>query len=125
MRRASALAASALFASLASCSAPAGSTQDAHAGPSGSICLRDGDIDHTRVVDDQTILFFMHGQTVYRNRLDRRCVGLRNDSRGFSYEPTDPGSNSICSNLVIITTNTDHNVCSLGAFERLERPPAD
>jgi hypothetical protein len=35
---------------------------------------------------------------------------------------TDPGSDTICSNLVTIHTNTDHNVCLLGEFTRVSSP---
>lgn len=84
------------------------------------ICLPTYQIDHTTVVDDQTILFAMRDRTVYRNRLPAKCPGLYLDNRGFTYSPV-PGSNEVCSNLVIITLNTTHAVCQLGAFEPLPK----
>jgi hypothetical protein len=47
-------------------------------------CLSLTRIDHTRVVDDQTILFYMRDDRVYRNFLPRQCPGLAQQNR-FSY----------------------------------------
>ena len=78
------------------------------------ICLRSYLIYRTDIPDDQTILFTMQDRTVYRNTLTYPCTG-----RGFTYEPTNPATDEICSNLVTIRTNTSHNVCQLGAFTQL------
>ncbi len=43
----------------------------------GEHCISLNRIDHTRVVDDQSILFYMRGGDVYLNRLPHRCPGLR------------------------------------------------
>jgi hypothetical protein len=42
-------------------------------------------IDSTRVLDDQTILFYLRDDRVYRNYLPRKCPGLSQQNR-FSYE---------------------------------------
>ena len=118
MRRWS-VAATAACVGLASCTAWRGGAETAGAGRTGMVCLASQSIDHTEIVDDSTIKFFMRDRSVWSNTLAWRCTGLRNDSRGFTYEPTDPGSDSICANLVVITTNTAHNSCALGAFTRL------
>ena len=47
-------------------------------------CLSLMRIDSTRVLDDQTILFFLRDDRVYRNYLPRKCPGLAQQNR-FSY----------------------------------------
>ena len=83
------------------------------------ICIRSYDIFRTDIPDDSTILFIMRDRTVYKNTLPFACGGLRLDTRGFTYEPTDPATDEICSNLVTIRTNTAGNSCQLGAFSQL------
>jgi hypothetical protein len=106
---------------LAACTAlrQPGSIENANAAP---ICLPSYNIDHTDIPNDSTIMFYMRDRTVWKNTLAQPCFGLRLDTRGFTYEPTDPGSDTICSNLVIVHTNTDHNVCSLGEFTKVSGP---
>jgi nanoRNase/pAp phosphatase (c-di-AMP/oligoRNAs hydrolase) len=87
-----------------------------------SVCLPSYNIDHTDIPNDSTIIFTMRDRSVWKNTLTYPCIGLRLDTRGFTYEATDPGSDTICSNLVTIHTNTDHNVCELGAFTKVTGP---
>jgi hypothetical protein len=87
-----------------------------------SVCLASYNIDHTDIPDDHTILFTMRDHSVWKNTLQYDCAGLRLDTRGYTYEATDPGSDTICSNLVTIHLNTYHNVCQLGDFTRLAGP---
>ena len=47
-------------------------------------CVSLAAIDRTRVVDDNTILFYMLGPDVYVNNLPRRCNGLKRTD-AFSY----------------------------------------
>jgi hypothetical protein len=96
-----------------------GSVANASAKP---VCLPSYMIDHTDIPNDSTIMFHMRDHTVWKNTLPSPCFGLRLDTRGFTYEATDPGSDTICSNLVTIHTNTDHNVCLLGEFTRVSSP---
>lgn len=84
-----------------------------------SVCISAIRIDHTEVLDDSTILFVMLDHTAYRNTLTSRCVGLRTDTRGFTYEPTD-NNDLLCSNLVTIRLNTSRQVCELGDFVRVK-----
>jgi hypothetical protein len=100
-------------------SAPRAPGQAQNAAP---VCLASYNIDHTDIPNDSTILFTMRDRTVWKNTLVSPCFGLRLDSRGFTYEATDPGSDTICSNLVTIHTNTDHNVCLLGEFTKVGGP---
>ena len=90
-----------------------------------TVCISSYQIDHTQVVDDHTILFYMRGHKVWKNTLSNKCSTLKTSSEGFTYEPTNPGSDEICSNLVTIHVNDTHEVCLLGNFTPYEvRPPA-
>ena len=81
-------------------------------------CVRLSLIDHTDVIDDQNILFYMNGGKIYRNYLPYRCSGLRiNDS--FMYRTS---LNQLC-NVDIITVLDNigfgfspRNSCGLGLF---------
>ncbi len=84
-----------------------------------AVCISSIRIDHTEVVDDGTILFHMRDRSIYRNVLAQSCFGLKNDFKGFTYSPTD-NSDELCSNLVIIRTNTFGSICELGAFVRVK-----
>lgn len=48
-------------------------------------CIVVANINRTRVLDDQTILFFMRGRRVFQNHLGRACPGLEREDR-FMYE---------------------------------------
>jgi hypothetical protein len=85
-----------------------------------SVCLASYNIDHTDIPDDHTIIFTMRDHSVWKNTLPYTCSGLRLDSRGYTYEPTDPGTDTICSNLVTIRLNTYQNICQLGEFTKLK-----
>jgi hypothetical protein len=39
-------------------------------------CISINRIDHTEVVSDREILFFMHGDRIFLNKLPHRCPGL-------------------------------------------------
>lgn len=47
-------------------------------------CVHLASIRNTDVIDDWNIIFYMRGPEIYRNRLPRRCPGLRAADR-FSY----------------------------------------
>jgi len=86
----------------------------AHAQPSTSsnVCLDGYRIDHTKAVDDQTIIFHMKNGTSYSNTLKNHCPGLR--MFGFSYVTTPP--DKICGNLQSIRVLHTGSVCLLGPF---------
>jgi len=105
---------------LAGCNPMApGSIENASARP---VCLASYQIYNTTIPDDSTILFTMRDGSVWKNTLTSPCFGLKLDTRGFTYAPTDPGSDTICSNLVTIHTNTFHSICLLGAFTQVSPP---
>jgi hypothetical protein len=89
-----------------------------------SVCIRSYDIDHTAIPDDNTILFYMRGHKVFKANLINRCVGLRINSHGFSYSPTDPGTDELCSNLLTIRLNDTAQPCLVGEITPLEMPAA-
>jgi hypothetical protein len=88
-----------------------------------SVCIRSLDIDHTSIPDDSTILFYMRNHKVWKNTLVARCVALKNNTRGFTYSPTNPGTDEICSNLFTIRVNDTGEVCLPGAFTPVEPAP--
>ncbi|MDB5393632.1 MAG: hypothetical protein JWM91_1138 [Rhodospirillales bacterium] len=86
------------------------------------VCIRSYDIDHTETPNDNTILFYMHGHKLFKADMVNRCVGLRNNTRGFTYQPTNPGTDEICSNLLTIHLNDTGQVCLVGAITPVEAP---
>ena len=58
----------------------------------GERCINTSRIRNSHVVDDKTILFYMHGGDVYRNTLRYNCPGLKRVNR-FSYKVT---ANRLC-----------------------------
>lgn len=71
---------------LLSASAGAEEHEDSSARPEGSeLCVSLAAIRRTRIVDDQTIIFYMRGGDIFINRLPRRCTGLARGD-GYSYE---------------------------------------
>ena len=47
-------------------------------------CVSLSRVSRTKVIDDNTILFYMRGRRIYRNILDRECPGLEREGR-FTY----------------------------------------
>ncbi len=83
---------------------------------SNNQCINERDIDHEVRPDDQTILFYMRDHKVWKNTLQVRCFGLKHEPDGFSYQPTDPGTEELCSNQVTIRLNSFRSFCQLGDF---------
>lgn len=61
-------------------------------------CVQMQRIDHTRIIDDSNILFYMRGKTIYHNQLPYRCAGLK-IAGTFMYRTS---LNSLC-NVDVIT----------------------
>jgi hypothetical protein len=81
-------------------------------------CVMLSRIDHTDVIDDQNILFYMNGGKIYRNHLPYPCSGLRfNDS--FMYRTS---LSQLCNvDIITVLDNigfgfTPRNSCGLGLF---------
>jgi len=85
-RRGAAPALALLLSCAAALAAEDGGGEAAGARPEGAEnCVSLQAIRSTRIVDDQTIIFYMRAGDIYINRLPRRCPGLRR-SDGYSYE---------------------------------------
>jgi hypothetical protein len=89
-----------------------------------SVCFPSYQIDHTEIPNDQTILFHMRGHKIYKADVINKCVGLSLNSRGFTYSPTIPGSNEICSNLLTIRVNDTGQTCLIGDITLIEKTAA-
>lgn len=87
-----------------------------------TVCLRSYEIDHTQIADNQTILFYMRGHKVWKNTLVAPCYALKNNTRGFTYAPSNPATDEICSNLFTIRVNDTGEVCLPGVFTPVEPP---
>ncbi len=113
----------ALAGSLALAAGPASAKQDKDAWkaakPSGEpvSCIPLNRIRESRVRDDQTIDFYMHGSKVYRSTLPHSCPSLGFEKR-FSYKTS---LSELCS-TDIITVLTSPGIspgasCGLGQFQ--------
>jgi hypothetical protein len=75
-------------------------------------------IDHTEVIDDSTIAFFMKGRDIYVNHLARECPGLAREKR-FSYRSA---TGNLCSvDTITVLDNLGFGLragatCGLGMF---------
>jgi len=84
-------------------------------------------IDRTRVVDDQTILFYMHNDRVFRNYMPRKCPGLERQNR-FMYETR---SSRLCSiDMITVLEQWGTRLepgftCKLGDFHPLSPEEAE
>jgi hypothetical protein len=96
---------------------PSGNLQADTMGPQ---CINIIHIDHTQVIDDRTIIFYLKGGEVLSNTLQNDCVGLHLATRGFTYLARN---DEICGNLQQIRVNDTRAVCQLGQFIREPRQP--
>lgn len=104
-------------------SAPANLTMAESADNAKSVCFSILQISNTQAPDDSTLLFYMRDGKIWKNTLPDRCFGLKMNIRGYTYTPTNPTSDTICSNLVTIRLNDTGTVCMLGAFTPYTPPP--
>ena len=84
-------------------------------------------IDHTEVVDDDTVLFYMRNGGVFRNELRQSCPTLGFEER-FMYRTT---LTQLC-NIDVLTVLQDVGFgfmptasCGLGKFEPIDEQTAD
>ncbi|RPI59930.1 MAG: hypothetical protein EHM50_08315 [Lysobacterales bacterium] len=90
-------------------------------------CLSMSSIRSTKVIDDQTVLFFQGRGNVYLNRLERECVGLARYGK-FTYEiHTGARHARLCvtDSITVLERNGRGFNCGLGAFEPISRDEAD
>jgi hypothetical protein len=90
-------------------------------------CLSMASIRSTRVIDDETVLFFHGRGRVYLNRLERECVGLARNGK-FTFEvQTGARHARLCATdsiTVLERTGRGFN-CGLGMFEPISDEEAD
>ena len=90
-------------------------------------CISTTRLDRTEVVDDETVLFFMRGGDIYRNRLSRTCPGLEREKR-FTYRVY---GNQLCSvdTITVLESRafglTDGFTCALGNFQPISANEAE
>jgi hypothetical protein len=82
------------------------------------VCLETNRIDHTEVLNDHQILFYMNGKKIWLNTLSQPCTTLTRQD-GFAWESSIP---RYCDNLEIIRVLRTGQVCQLGAFTPYEKP---
>jgi uncharacterized protein DUF6491 len=84
-------------------------------------CINVSRLQRAQIVDDQTILFYLPGDRVYRNTLQQRCQQLdRTDAIGYGI--TSSRLARLCE-IDLITTE-DGVTCQLGPFEPITRDEA-
>ena len=83
-------------------------------------CIQSYDIDQTQVIDENNVLFRVHVNKYYVNRLSRPCPELRLQQR-FKY--TLRGTSELCSGdaITVIDGVGTGPGCILGQFEAAEK----
>ncbi len=86
------------------------------------VCLDVDRIDHTEVLNNHQILFYMvgkeKGSKIWINNLSNRCTTMTR-SDGFVWESGIP---KYCDNVEIIRVIQSGEVCQLGAFTPYQKP---
>jgi hypothetical protein len=86
-----------------------------------NVCIDTYRIDHTDAPDDSALLITMRDKSVYRAKVQGGCVGLSNDTGGYTWRP-DSGTSDICGKLFTITLNSTHAMCQMGELEMITPP---
>jgi hypothetical protein len=85
------------------------------------VCLQINRIDHTEVLNDHQILFYLigkeRGHKVWINNLTHRCATL-DRTEGFAWQSSIP---EYCDNLEIIRVLRTGETCTIGAFTPYEK----
>jgi hypothetical protein len=82
------------------------------------VCLQTSQIDHTQILNDTAILFFMKSGKTYVNTITIPCSSLTMED-GFTYVNDVL---EICSNSQTIRVLRSGNFCELGQFTPFEVP---
>jgi hypothetical protein len=86
--------------------------------PGNGVCLATAQIDHTDIVNDSAIVFFMKDGKAYMNTMRIPCSSLKMED-GFGYT-TDAAE--VCSNSQTIRVLRSGNFCELGQFTPFTPP---
>jgi len=76
------------------------------------VCLRTEDIDHTEILTDSAIIFYMKTGKPYVNTMHFPCPSLKMED-GFDYVTDFP---EVCSNAQTIRVLRSGTFCELGQF---------
>jgi hypothetical protein len=88
-------------------------------GPAGNgVCLAAAQIDHTDIVNETAIVFFMKDGKAYMNTMRIPCSSLKMED-GFTY--INDGA-EVCSNSQTIRVKNSGNFCELGQFTPFTPP---
>jgi hypothetical protein len=88
------------------------------AGQSGGVCIDATEIDHTHVLNNRQVLFYMKDRKVWLNTLRNTCTTL--PIQEAFVLPT--GFSTFCSNAQSITVLNTRQVCLLGEFTKYQKP---
>ena len=103
----------AMILALAGCSDDAAPTDAQPAETAGNgVCLPTAQIDHTEIVNESAIVFFMKDGKAYMNAMGISCPSLQMEG-GFTFM-TD--AVEVCSNSQTIRVKNSGNFCELGQF---------
>jgi hypothetical protein len=95
-------------------------------------CIYQPSIEHTRILDDRNILFYMHDRIIYQNTLPEQCYSLYARNR-FTYGEAR-GHRLCMNNLITVVEDpadilrggvSRGNLCKLGAFVPVDAEVAD
>jgi len=95
-------------------------------------CIYQPNIEHTRILDDRNILFYMRDRVVYQNTLMDQCYSLHAHNR-FTYGEAR-GHRLCMHNLITVVEDPAEvlrgavsraNLCKLGAFVPVDAEVAD
>ena len=98
--------------------APAARADSATPAAGSQICLETREIDHTKILNDHQILFYMAGHRVWLNTLPNRCSALSFDE-GFVHVSSN---DQYCDNLETIRVRPTGQDCLLGKFTPYAKP---
>ena len=80
--------------------------------PTKSICIKADEVDHTKVLNDHQVLFYMRGKQVWLNTLQGRCATLPIQD-GFAMAAD---YSEFCANSQSIRVLRTGQFCQLGEF---------
>ena len=117
---------------LAALLAAAGGTSTRAQAPTPDVaqaCIYETNIDHTRILDDRNILFFMRDHMTYQNTLKDQCYSLKAAKR-FAYG--EASMHRLCTgNLISVVHDVTpgvlsrNSMCRLGMFVPVDKDVVD
>ena len=103
---------------LAGCSDDEPAVANDAAAAGNGVCLQTAQIDHTDIVNDSAIVFFMKDGKAYMNAMRISCPSLQMEN-AFTFM-TDVAE--VCSNSPTIRVKNSGNFCELGQFTPFTPP---